>query len=116
LHKKKGVVSRHLCEPRCFRPNEKSTKSSQTLALRPVAQYLAEQGLHVTGVDSSPTMISLCRKRLPDQEWIVADMRQLALGRRFDGILASDSFFHLDYDDQHRMFAILRTMHPHKRR
>jgi SAM-dependent methyltransferase len=73
---------------------------------RPVAQHMAEQGLHVTGVDSSPTMISLCRKRLPDQEWIVADMRQLALGRRFDGILAWDSFFHLDYDDQYRMFAI----------
>src|SRR4051794_34840481 len=58
---------------------------------RPVAQYLAEQGLRVTGVDSSPTMISLCRGRLPDQEWIVADMRGLSLGRRFDGILAWNS-------------------------
>jgi hypothetical protein len=51
-------------------------------------------------------MISLCRERLPDQEWIVADMRQLALGRRFDGILAWDSFFHLAHEDQRRMFAI----------
>jgi SAM-dependent methyltransferase len=73
---------------------------------RPVAQFMVERGLRVTGVDSSPAMISLCRHRLPDQEWIVADIRQLALGRRFDGILAWDSFFHLNFADQRRMFAV----------
>jgi SAM-dependent methyltransferase len=73
---------------------------------RPVAQHMKECGLRVTGVDSSPTMISLCRSRLPDHEWIVADMRRLSLGRRFDGILAWDSFFHLDHDNQRRMFAV----------
>jgi cyclopropane fatty-acyl-phospholipid synthase-like methyltransferase len=73
---------------------------------RPVAQHLAERGLRVTGVDSSPAMISFCRTRLPDQEWIVADMRKLALGRRFDGILAWDSFFHLCHEDQRRMFPV----------
>jgi len=73
---------------------------------RPVAQHMAQRGLLVTGVDSSPTMISLCRSRLPDHEWIVADMRELSLGRRFDGILAWDSFFHLGHDDQRRMFAV----------
>jgi hypothetical protein len=51
-------------------------------------------------------MISLCRSRLPNHEWILADMRRLSLGRRFDGILAWDSFFHLDHDDQRRMFAV----------
>jgi SAM-dependent methyltransferase len=86
-------------------------KGAQVLDLgcgpgRPVAQHMIEQGLRVTGVDSSQAMISFCRERLPDQEWIVADMRRLALGRRFDGILAWDSFFHLDHDDQRRMFAI----------
>jgi trans-aconitate methyltransferase len=73
---------------------------------RPVARHMVERGLHVTGVDSSPKMISFCRDRLPDQEWIVADMRQLALGRPFDGIVAWDSFFHLDYDAQRRMFVV----------
>ncbi len=67
---------------------------------------MVEWGLRVTGVDSSPTMISFCRERLPDQEWIVADMRQIALGRRFDGILAWDSFFHLAHEDQRQMFSI----------
>src|SRR5215470_2103601 len=73
---------------------------------RPVAQHMVEQGLRVTGIDSSPTMISFCCERMPDEEWIVADIRRLALGRCFDGILAWDSFFHLDHDDQRRMFAI----------
>jgi SAM-dependent methyltransferase len=72
---------------------------------RPVAQHMHERGLHVTGVDSSPTMISLCRSRLPDQQWMVADMRRLSLQARFDGILAWDSFFHLDPGDQRLMFA-----------
>jgi hypothetical protein len=43
---------------------------------------------------------------MPDQEWIVADMRSLALSRRFDGILAWDSFFHLRHADQRAMFRI----------
>ena len=80
---------------------------------RPVAQLMAEQGLRVTGVDASPTMILLSRERLPDHEWIVADMRGLALDRRFDGILAWDSFFHLNHEDQRRMFAVFAD-HAHE--
>ena len=54
-------------------------------------------------------MISLCRKNFPDQQWIVADMRTLALPRRFDGVMAWDSFFHLNHDDQRRMFPVFRA-------
>jgi hypothetical protein len=62
----------------------------------------------VTGIDSSPALISICKERFPDQEWIVADMRSLSLDRRFDGILAWDSFFHLCPEDQRQMFPIFR--------
>ena len=72
----------------------------------PVALHLVQCGLRVTGVDASATLVSLCRERMPEQEWIVADMRSLALGRRFDGVLAWDSFFHLRPDDQRRMFDV----------
>jgi SAM-dependent methyltransferase len=72
----------------------------------PVARHMVERGLHVTGVDSSPTLISFCRRRLPDQEWVVADMRSLRLSSEFDGVLAWDSFFHLKPDEQHRMFDV----------
>jgi hypothetical protein len=50
-------------------------------------------------------MIELCRERFPDSEWLVADMRKLELPRRFDGVLAWDSLFHLGMDDQRAMFA-----------
>ena len=73
---------------------------------RPVASHLVQQGMRVTGVDTSPTLIALCRTRLPEQEWLVADMRTLALERRFQGILAWDSFFFLTAEDQRHMFAV----------
>lgn len=75
----------------------------------PIAAWLAGQGFAVTGVDSSPAMIAMFRARLPSETGLVADMRRLVLGRRFDGLLAWDSFFHLDHDDQRRMFPVFRA-------
>jgi len=72
----------------------------------PIAHYLAEHGFRVTGVDASPSMIAICRNRLPDHEWIVCDMRTVNIGRRFDGILAWDSYFMLPHEDQARMFEV----------
>lgn len=74
----------------------------------PIARYLIETGHSVTGVDASATFIGLCRDRYPAQEWLLADMRTLALARAFDGILAWDSFFHLTPDDQRKMFPVFR--------
>jgi SAM-dependent methyltransferase len=74
----------------------------------PIARYLIETGCRVTGIDSSPALIGMCKHRFPDQEWVVADMRGLSWDRRFDGILAWDSFFHLSPEDQRRMFPIFR--------
>jgi len=73
---------------------------------QPVASSMIARGLQVTGVDSSPTLISMCRARMPNQQWMHADMRSVSLGRRFDGVLAWDSFFHLKPDDQRAMFSI----------
>jgi 2-polyprenyl-3-methyl-5-hydroxy-6-metoxy-1,4-benzoquinol methylase len=87
------------------------TRGAQVLDLgcgsgMPVAHHLVEHGLHVTGVDTSPTLITLCHRRMPQQEWMVADMRTVALQRRFDGILGWDSFFHLTQADQRKMFDV----------
>lgn len=71
----------------------------------PIARWLIERGFRVTGVDSSETMISLCRERLAEQQWFVGDMRAFDLGRRFDGLLGWHSLFHLASDDQRAMFS-----------
>ena len=72
----------------------------------PISAYLIRSGHAETGVDSSPSLIAMCRARFPESEWIITDMRTLNLGRRFDGVIAWDSFFHLAYDDQRGMFPI----------
>jgi SAM-dependent methyltransferase len=74
----------------------------------PISRYFIENRHRVTGVDSSAALIEFCRARFPEQAWIVADMRELALKRKFGGILAWDSFFHLCPDDQRCMFPIFR--------
>jgi trans-aconitate methyltransferase len=71
----------------------------------PVAFHLIQHGLRVTGVDTSPTLITLCRQRMPEHEWIMAEMQALSLPQRFDGLLSWDSFFHLTPDHQRTMFA-----------
>jgi SAM-dependent methyltransferase len=75
----------------------------------PIAAYLIGLGHPVTGVDSSSALIEACSKRFPGQDWIVADMRKLALQRNYCGIVAWDSFFHLAHDDQRRMFPLFRA-------
>jgi SAM-dependent methyltransferase len=74
----------------------------------PIARSLIESGFDVAGADASPTLIALCRDRFPGREWLVADMRSLSLGRRFQGLIAWDSFFHLPHEDKRRMFPIFR--------
>ena len=70
----------------------------------PLAGELIRRGYDVTGVDGSATMVALFEHNLPGTPVQQADMRRLALDRRFAGLLAWDSFFHLSPDDQRGMF------------
>lgn len=78
----------------------------------PVAEYLVSNGFEVTGVDASAPMLAMARKRLPEAEFILSDMRNISLGRTFDAILGWDSFFFLPFDDQRDMFPRFRA-HAH---
>lgn len=62
---------------------------------RPIARALIERGCKVIGVDAVPEMIALCKQAFPGEDWHIADMCTLALGRTFDGLVAWDSFWHL---------------------
>ena len=75
----------------------------------PIASFLVGQGFDVFGVDSSETMVSLFRRRLPGAQALLTDMRLLRLARRFDGIIAWNSLFHLTHDDQRQMFEVFHT-------
>ncbi len=66
----------------------------------PLAAELLRRGHALTGIDGSPAMLALFHRNLPNTPAHLMDMRHLALGRRFAGLLAWDSFFHLSPDDQ----------------
>lgn len=70
----------------------------------PITAWFTARGDRVTGVDGAAAMISEFRTRVPSAEAIRADMRGLSLGRRFDVLVAFNSFFHLSPRDQRGMF------------
>lgn len=75
----------------------------------PIAQFFIDKGFKVTGVDGSKKMIALCKKRFPNEHWIVSDMREINLNQQFDVVLAWHSFFHLDHNSQRKMFKIFNA-------
>lgn len=76
---------------------------------RPIAAWLAQRGFAITGVDSSEAMLAHAREMQPTQTWVRRDMRALKLDRQFAGLLAWDSFFHLNAEDQRKMFAVFQA-------
>jgi cyclopropane fatty-acyl-phospholipid synthase-like methyltransferase len=74
----------------------------------PVMGYLLNQGLRVTGVDASCNMLEIAQQHLPSADFILADMRELSLNRKFDALIAWHSFFHLPAEDQPAMFNIFK--------
>jgi SAM-dependent methyltransferase len=73
----------------------------------PIARSLLRAGFQVTGVDASPGMIAQFRAQAPNAEAVVGDLRTLALGAQFHGLLAWHSLFHLAPEDQRTALATL---------
>lgn len=72
----------------------------------------ARRGAEVVGVDISPSLIEIARKRLPGEltsqvEFLAGDMLATE-GERFDGIVAMDSLIHYDADDLVQAIAVLQ--------
>lgn len=72
----------------------------------PIGKYFKENNFHVTGVDSSSEMLKLARKHDSNGVFIQGDMRELSLNEKFDAIIAWHSFFHLNQEEQRKMFII----------
>ena len=79
----------------------------------PIGRWFVERGFALTGVDSSPSLIAIARSRLREHRWLVADMRRLALGERFDALLLWHSSFHLPPHEQRALFpSLARHLRP----
>lgn len=70
----------------------------------PIARFLVDQGHHLTGVDTSSTLIALARTRFARHKWLEADMMRFGGDSgAYDGILAWCSLFHLEVDQQEKL-------------
>ncbi len=70
----------------------------------PILKYLISKNANVTGVDASSKMLEIAKANFPQTEFILQDMRELNLDKKFDAIIAWHSFFHLSIADQPAMF------------
>jgi len=73
---------------------------------KPILEYLLSRDLNVTGVDASSQMLEIAKANFLSTQFILQDMRQLTLNKKFDAIIAWHSFFHLPASDQPAMFEI----------
>src|SRR3990167_324261 len=72
----------------------------------PIAQYFLEKTFNVTGIDACEELIEIAKERLPQGNFFVGDMRKLSLNKKFDLVIAWNSYFHLTQDEQRDMFDI----------
>ncbi len=71
-----------------------------------LSKYLAERDFQVTGVDASAKMIELARSlKLPNADFITADFFEFVSRKKFDGMIAWDSFFHFPKSMQAGIYA-----------
>jgi SAM-dependent methyltransferase len=66
----------------------------------PIGRYIACGGFDVTGIDTTDEFLRLAMIRVPSGRFVNGDLRNFDLDQEFDGIIAWDSFFHLDADQQ----------------
>src|SRR5262249_42097188 len=75
----------------------------------PIARYLADCGLRVTGLDSSVRMLDLARQAVPRAVFLHGDMRTTEVDGLFDAIVAWDSVFHIPRSEHAAVFRRLRS-------
>lgn len=79
----------------------------------PILRYLVDQGFEVLGVDGSAAMLAIAQARFPGNRFVLCNMRELHLERRFDAIVAWHSLFHLAPSAQRAMFTVFaRHLQP----
>lgn len=69
----------------------------------PIGRYVADVGFALTGLDASGPLLERARERVPGAAFVEGNLRTFELDRRFDGIIAWDSFFHLSATEQERV-------------
>lgn len=75
----------------------------------PIGKYFINKGYQLTGIDGSKKLIDIAKRRFPNTEFLVEDMRECNLDKKFHAIIAWNSFFHLTQNDQRKMFHVFEN-------
>lgn len=75
----------------------------------PIDKFLFEKGFKVIGVDISEEMISLAKKNLPGNEYLVKDMAEIDFPvNSFDAVVSFYAIFHIPREEH---LALLKKLH-----
>lgn len=74
---------------------------------QPIATHLATAGFRIAGVDQSPAMLAIARRRLPEHQWLLGSIEDWPRVERVAAAIAWDSLFHIPRE---RHAAILRRV------
>ena len=78
---------------------------------QPIAQYLANRGFHVTGIDFSAEMIKKAKAlNLANATFIECDFFDFQSEKKFDGIIAFDSLWHIAKKNQPLIYDKLASL------
>jgi cyclopropane fatty-acyl-phospholipid synthase-like methyltransferase len=79
---------------------------------QPVATYFAEAGFQIVGVDQSPAMLALARRRLPTHQWLLGTLEDFPPISHVAAVVAWDSLFHVPRDQHANIFRRVRAALP----
>lgn len=63
---------------------------------RPMAEYVISCGYKLQGIDQSPQLLALAKKRFPICEWSLATLEDYPFAGQYGGILCWDALFHIE--------------------
>jgi len=69
----------------------------------PLTKQLVLEGFNVIGLDIATEMIEKANRNVLEATFILGDIVSIEINRKFDGILAWDSLFHLPLENQEKV-------------
>ena len=75
---------------------------------QPIGDYLVQKEFRITGVDQSEGMLSLARKRLPKEEWVLSSLEEFRPRDKFSVVIAWDALFHIPRSAHESIFSYIK--------
>jgi len=72
-----------------------------------LTKHLNDMGFKVVGVDSSEDMVRVARRKLPDVEFFVADVREFSLDEKFDAVVSTFDSLNNILEDEEMLKAFI---------